>query len=80
MTQYSFYSSREGFACDSVANFEVVLGDGSIINANAKKNSDLFRSLKGGSGNFGFITRVDQCKLESPSSGPSLPWSTDEHI
>ncbi|KAH6974024.1 FAD binding domain-containing protein [Ilyonectria destructans] len=62
---YSFYSSREGFACDSVANFEVVLGDGSIINANAKKNSDLFRSLKGGSGNFGFITRVDQYVVES---------------
>ena len=40
-------------------NLEVVLADGSIINANARENSDLFRALKGGSGNFGIVTRFD---------------------
>ncbi|KAK7402584.1 hypothetical protein QQX98_011655 [Neonectria punicea] len=62
---YSFHSNRRGFACDSVANFEVVLADGSIVNANKNKNADLWKSLKGGSGNFGFVTRIDQYVVES---------------
>ena len=38
---------------------EVVLADGSIINANALQNHDLFKALKGGSNNFGIVTRFD---------------------
>lgn len=38
---------------------EVVLADGSIIDANSQEHSDLFRALKGGSGNFGIVTRFD---------------------
>lgn len=38
---------------------QVVLGNGSIIDANATSNSDLFRALKGGQGNFGIVTRFD---------------------
>lgn len=57
---YSFHTGVRGFACDNVRNFEVVLGDGSIVNANAEENSDLWKALKGGSGNFGFVTRIDQ--------------------
>lgn len=57
---YSFHTGVRGFACDSVKNFEVVLSDGSIVNANARHNADLWRALKGGSGNFGFVTRIDQ--------------------
>lgn len=40
-------------------NLEVVLADGSIINANAQENSDLFSALKGVSGNFAIVTRFD---------------------
>lgn len=29
------------------------------MNANAHENSDLWKALKGGSGNFGFVTRID---------------------
>ncbi|KAI6778372.1 uncharacterized protein J7T54_000490 [Emericellopsis cladophorae] len=57
---YSFHTGVRGFACDNVVNFEVVLGDGSIVNANAEENHDLWVALKGGSGNFGFVTRIDQ--------------------
>ncbi|APA09580.1 hypothetical protein SS1G_06273 [Sclerotinia sclerotiorum 1980 UF-70] len=35
------------------------LGDGQIINANANANSDLWTALKGGSNNFGIVTRFD---------------------
>lgn len=38
---------------------QVVLGNGSIVDANATSNSDLFRALKGGQGNFGIVTRFD---------------------
>lgn len=44
----SFFSSREGFICDNVVNFEVVLASGKIVNANAKENPDLWRALRGG--------------------------------
>ncbi|KAI9150598.1 FAD-dependent monooxygenase CTB5 [Paramyrothecium foliicola] len=62
---YSFHSSSRGFACDNVVNFEVVLADGRIVNANSKTNADLYKALKGGSGNFGFVTRVDQRVVEN---------------
>ncbi|RYP15769.1 hypothetical protein DL765_005495 [Monosporascus sp. GIB2] len=55
----TFFSCRRGFACDQVVNFEVVLADGSIVEANATSNPDLFQVLKGGSNNFGIVTRFD---------------------
>lgn len=55
----SFFAPRYGFACDNVINFEVVLASGDIVNANAHENPDLWFALKGGSNNFGVVTRFD---------------------
>ncbi|KAK8019011.1 hypothetical protein PG990_004149 [Apiospora arundinis] len=55
----SFHSGRHGFTCDGVVNYEVVLADGRVVNANKTTNPDLFKALKGGSGNFGIVTRFD---------------------
>ncbi|PQE05921.1 oxidoreductase FAD-binding protein [Rutstroemia sp. NJR-2017a BVV2] len=55
----SFFSSREGFVSDNVVNYEVVLASGEIVNANAHENSDLWTALRGGSNNFGIVTRFD---------------------
>lgn len=55
----SYYAGLYGWATDSVANFEVVLANGSIVNANGELHSNLFKALKGGSGNFGIVTRFD---------------------
>ncbi|RYP13801.1 hypothetical protein DL767_010580 [Monosporascus sp. MG133] len=55
----SFFGSREGFVCDNVVNYEVVLASGDIVNANAEENPDLFKALKGGGNNFGVVTRFD---------------------
>lgn len=55
----SYYAGLYGLACDTVANFEVVLADGDIVNANANSHPDLWKALKGGSGNFGIVTRFD---------------------
>lgn len=56
---YSFYHGARGFACDNVRNFEVVLADGRIVNANVDENGELWEALKGSSGNLGFVTRFD---------------------
>ncbi|KAI1360158.1 hypothetical protein F5Y08DRAFT_343948 [Xylaria arbuscula] len=55
----SFYSSREGFICDNVVSFEVVVASGEILNANAQENSDLWVALRGGGNNLGIVTRFD---------------------
>jgi hypothetical protein len=55
----SFFSGRMGFGCDTVMNYEVVLANGSVINANSETHADLWRTLKGGGSNFGIVTRFD---------------------
>ncbi|KAJ4387612.1 hypothetical protein N0V93_008208 [Gnomoniopsis smithogilvyi] len=62
----SFYSGRDGFACDSVMAYQVVLADGSIVTAKVGEHEDLFRVLKGGSNNFGIVTPANA--LESFSA------------
>ncbi len=78
----SFWSASHGWACDNVVNFEVVLADGSIINANAEDHADLWTALKGGSGNFGIVTRFDMKTIEyaNPQNhifGGSLTYSPE---
>jgi FAD/FMN-containing dehydrogenase len=55
----SFFSGNQGFGCDSVVNFEVVLANGTIVNANSTANADLWLALRGGGSNFGIVTRFD---------------------
>jgi FAD/FMN-containing dehydrogenase len=52
-------NARTGFGCDSVVNYEVVLANGQIVNANASSNAELWKALKGGGCNFGIVTRFD---------------------
>ncbi|PYI00583.1 FAD-binding domain-containing protein [Aspergillus sclerotiicarbonarius CBS 121057] len=55
----SFFSGIYGWACDNVANYEVVLADGSIVNVNLDTSPDLYWALRGGGNNFGIVTRFD---------------------
>ncbi|CAI7652776.1 unnamed protein product [Penicillium glandicola] len=55
----TFHTARVGFGCDNVENYEVVLANGDIIEVNRDSHADLFKALKGGSGNFGIVTRYD---------------------
>lgn len=47
------FSGEYGLAADNVKNFEIVLADGIIANANAQKNTDLFWAFLGGGPKFG---------------------------
>ncbi|RYP00491.1 hypothetical protein DL765_010906 [Monosporascus sp. GIB2] len=55
------FPNLHGTGADGVKNFEVVLADSTIINANAGSNPDLYRALKGGGSNFGtgIVTQLD---------------------
>ncbi|PTB64859.1 FAD-binding domain-containing protein [Trichoderma citrinoviride] len=55
----TFLSRRNGFSCDNVYGYEVVLASGKVVYATQSSNSDLWLALKGGSNNFGIITRFD---------------------
>ncbi|KAF2875657.1 hypothetical protein BDV95DRAFT_279578 [Massariosphaeria phaeospora] len=52
----SFFPNLYGLGVDTVVNFKVVLGNATVVNANATSNPDLFVALKGGANNFGIIT------------------------
>ncbi|KAI1148841.1 putative oxidoreductase [Nemania diffusa] len=55
----SYFSPREGWTCNQALAFEVVLADGSIVEANESENADLWWGLRGGSNNLGIVTRID---------------------
>lgn len=54
----SWLSPRVGLACDNIVRYEIVLANGTITEATASHHAGLFRSLKGGSSNFGIVTRI----------------------
>jgi len=62
----NFYGNEVGWAADSVVNYEIVLADGSLTNVNKTHLPDLFWALKGGSSNFGIVTRFDVETIKSP--------------
>ncbi|KAI9847853.1 MAG: hypothetical protein M1837_001746 [Sclerophora amabilis] len=55
----SYFSPRYGYVADSVENFEVVLANGEIVNANRNDRPDLYLALRGGGNNFAVVTRFD---------------------
>lgn len=53
----SFFSPQFGLVCSNIISYELVLASGAITTASASTNPDLWRALKGGSNNFGIVTR-----------------------
>jgi len=52
-------SRLHGFAADSVLRAELVTAGGEVVTASEDENPDLFWALRGGSGNFGVVTRFE---------------------
>lgn len=54
----SHFSNAWGMSCDNVRNYQVVLADSTVVNANAQQNADLFKALKGGMANLGMASNI----------------------
>jgi FAD/FMN-containing dehydrogenase len=55
----SAISSKYGLACNNLTSMVVVTADGRLLLASEYRHPDLFWALRGGSGNFGIVTRFD---------------------
>ncbi|QRV78647.1 FAD-binding domain protein [Ceratobasidium sp. AG-Ba] len=53
----SYLMHEKGFAANSVLSYEIVLANGTVATASSTSHPDLFKALKGGSGNFGIVTQ-----------------------
>jgi FAD binding domain/Berberine and berberine like len=70
---------KAGLSIDNILGAEVVLADGSVVNANENENDDLYWALRGGGGNFGVVTQLT-LRLHPVSNvvaGPMF-WSIDK--
>jgi FAD/FMN-containing dehydrogenase len=76
----NFYGNQHGFAADNVFQYEVVLANGQIVYVNKTSYSDLFWALKGGSSNFGIVTRFDMKTVPSTAVWAGIYTVADQYI
>ena len=67
-----------GLSIDNILRAQVVLADGSVVEANENENPDLYWAIRGGGGNFGVVTSITARlhPVDTVVAGPMF-WSLD---
>jgi FAD binding domain/Berberine and berberine like len=74
-----YLTRKHGLSIDNLLGADVVLADGTFVQASEASNADLFWAIRGGGGNFGVVTEF-RFRLHPVSmvyGGPML-WSIDD--
>jgi FAD binding domain len=74
-----WYARQHGLACNSLTAVEIVIGDGTVVRADADHEAALFWALRGGGGSFGVVTALefDLYPIETAYAG-MLMWDIAE--
>ncbi|MCA9284357.1 MAG: FAD-binding oxidoreductase [Phycisphaerales bacterium] len=56
---FGWLSRKYGMTVDNLESAEVVTAKGEVVHADARDHADLFWALRGGSGNFGVVTKFE---------------------
>ena len=77
---HSLLQGQFGYALDNLVSARVVLADGSLVEASASKNADLFWALRGAGHNFGIVTSyvVNAYDIKSDWTVYSLIYQQDK--
>ena len=72
---------KAGLSIDNILGAEVVLADGSVVNADENENDDLYWALRGGGGNFGVVTQLTLRlhPISTVVAGPMF-WELDKTV
>lgn len=74
----AYFSGFRGWTANNIVNMELVLSNSSIIQVNNQSAPDLFWALKGGTNNFGIVTRYDLLTFPAnPVFGGSVNWAPE---
>ncbi|PSR84416.1 hypothetical protein BD289DRAFT_500023 [Coniella lustricola] len=66
---YSFWSAKFGMGCDQVVAARVVTGTGDVVVCDRDTHPELFWAIRGGSSNFGIVTRFTLRLYDEPPPG-----------
>ncbi|KAL6918571.1 hypothetical protein FSST1_010066 [Fusarium sambucinum] len=61
-----YFLNKYGFTMDRVVSYDVVLGNGTQVQATKDKHRDLFWALKGGVLNYGIVTKFEFETFKAP--------------
>jgi FAD/FMN-containing dehydrogenase len=76
-----FLTRKEGLACDMLISLKMVTAAGSLVEASASKNQDLFwAQCGGGGGNFGIVVEYTLKLASVPTKVTRIQFGVDEKL